>query len=92
MNAHDAPVAAPVTLVDARGELQPVHIVVARRPDADRRVVDLDKSTGDWNWDNGTSVWIQCHCTGPTFPSSQAGASPLLSDHNPMMWITLSPC
>ena len=90
MNAHDAPVAAPVTLVDARGELQPVHIVVARRPDADRRVVDLDKRSGDWNWDNGTSVWIQCHCTGPTFPSSQAGASPL-SDHNPMMWITLSP-
>ena len=82
MNAHDAPVAAPVTLVDARGEMQPVHIVVVRRPDADRRVVDLDKSSGDWNWDNGTSVWIQCHCTGPTFPSSQAGASPLLSDHN----------
>ena len=58
MNAHAAPVAAPLTLVDARGETQPVHIVVARRPDADRRVVDLYKSTGDWNWDNGTSFWI----------------------------------
>ena len=90
MNAHDAPVAAPVTLVDARREKEAVHIVVVRSPDADRRVVDLDKSSRDWNCDNGTSVWIQCHCTGPTFPSSQAGASPL-SDHNPMMWITLSP-
>ena len=61
MNAHDAPVAAPLTPVDARGETQLVHIVVALRPDADRRVVDLYKSTGDWNWDNGTtsSVWIQ---------------------------------
>ena len=58
MNAHDAPVAAPVTLVDARSEMQAVHIVVVRRPDADRRVVDLDKSSGDRNWDNGSSVWI----------------------------------
>ena len=90
MNPHDAPVAAPVTLVDARREKEAVHIVVVRSPDADRRVVHLDKSSQDWNCDNGTSVWIQCHCTGPTFPSSQGGASPL-SDHNPMMWITLSP-
>ena len=58
MNPHDAPVAAPVTPVDARSEMQVVHKVVALRPDADRRVVDLDKRGGDWNWDNGTSVWI----------------------------------
>ena len=76
MNAHNPPVAAAVTLVDARSEVEPVDIVVLRRPDADRRVVYLDKRTRDWNWDNGTSSWIQCHCTGPTFPSSQAGASP----------------
>ena len=58
MNPHDAPVAAPVTPVDARREMQPVHIVVSRRPDPDHRVVDLDKSSGGRNCDNGTSVWI----------------------------------
>ena len=52
------PLTALVTQVHARGEMQPVHIVVPRRPDPDRRVVDLDESSGDRNWDNGTSVWI----------------------------------
>ena len=52
------PLTAPVTQVHARDELQPVHKVVPRRPDPDHRVVDLDKSSGDRNWDNGTSVWI----------------------------------
>ena len=40
-----APLAAPVTSVHARREMQAVHIVVPRRPDADCRVVHSDKST-----------------------------------------------
>ena len=65
MNPHDAPVAAPVTPVDARSKMQVVHKVVACKPDADRRVVDLYKSSGDWNWDNGTSVWIHDGAKSP---------------------------
>ena len=55
-----AEVAIIVTQVHARGEMQPVHIVVPDRPDPDRWVVDLDKSSGDRNWDNGTSISIHC--------------------------------
>ena len=38
--------------------MQPVHIAVPRKPDPDHWVEDLDKSSGDRNWDNGTSIWI----------------------------------
>ena len=41
------PLTAPVTQVHARGEMQPVHIVVPHRPDPDHWVEHGDKSTGD---------------------------------------------
>ena len=57
-----APLAGNVTLVDARMRPpQAVHIVVLRRPDADRLGMYSDNCSMDW-WRH----YSQCHCTGPT--------------------------
>ena len=59
--ARLAPLAAPVTSVHARREMQAVHIVVLRRPDADCWVAHSDKSTRGRNYG-------QCHGTERSQP------------------------